>query len=71
MANITIDGVNYDPETLPQEALDQLSAMQFVDSKLGQLQAEIAALQTARNAYGQALAALLPEMTEATEDKPD
>jgi hypothetical protein len=60
MATITIDGVEYDSDNLPQEALDQLSAVQFVDSKITQLQAEIAALQTARNAYGQALAALIP-----------
>ena len=61
MAKITIDGVDYDPESLPQEALDQLSAVQFVDSKVTQLQSEIAALQTARNAYGQALAELLSD----------
>lgn len=63
MTNITIDGVDYDSETLPQEALDQLSGVQFVDSKIIQLQSEIAALQTARNAYGQALAALLPKQS--------
>lgn len=61
MTKITIDGVDYDSDTLSQEALDQLSAVQFVDSKIGQLQSEIAALQTARNAYGQALAAVLPD----------
>ena len=61
MANITIDGVDYDSELLSQEALDQLNAVQFVDSKVAQLQSEIAALQTARNAYAQAVAALLPE----------
>jgi len=61
MANITINGVDYDSDMLPQEALDQLSALQFVDSKITQLQSEIAALQTARNAYGQALAELLPD----------
>ena len=61
MATITIDGVEYDSENLPQEALDQLSAVQFVDSRINQLQAEIAALQTARNAYGQALTSLLSD----------
>jgi hypothetical protein len=64
MANITIDGVDYDSETFTKEALDQLGALQFVDSKITQLQSEIAALQTARNAYGQALAALISEETK-------
>ena len=61
MANIKIDGVDYDSDMFSQEALDQLSALQFVDSRITQLQSEIAALQTARNAYGQALADLLPD----------
>ena len=61
MANIKIDGVDYDSDTFSQEALGQLSALQFVDSRVTQLQSEIAALQTARNAYAQALADLLPD----------
>lgn len=61
MANITIDGVDYDGDALSEEAKAQLVSLQVVDRKLADLNAEIAIFQTARNAYATALNELLPK----------
>ena len=55
MATITIDGKEYDVESLSDETKAQLGSLQYVDSELARLQAKAAALQTARMAYGRAL----------------
>jgi hypothetical protein len=55
MPKITIDGKEYDTDQLSTEAKNQLGSIRFVDRKMAELQAEIAALQTARNAYAKAL----------------
>ena len=67
MATVTIDNVDYDTESLPQEALDQLQSIQFVDAEVAQLNARLAAMSTARNAYAAALQELLPKV----QDNPD
>ena len=38
-----------------EEAQKQLASIQYVDRIINELRAEVAALQTARNAYGRAL----------------
>jgi len=55
MATVTIDGKQYDTETLSDETKAQLGSLQYVDSELARLQASAAALQTARIAYSRAL----------------
>lgn len=60
MATLNIDGKEYDTEQLSEAAREQLACIQLVDQKLAQLQQEAAILQTARNAYAQALQAELP-----------
>jgi hypothetical protein len=60
MTTITIDNKQYDYDQLSAEAQAQLASMQFCDSELARLQAQVAALQTARNAYAKALNAALP-----------
>ena len=55
MATITIDGKEYDTDKLSDETKAQLGSLQYVDSELARLQAQAAALQTARIAYGRAL----------------
>ena len=67
MAKITIDKVDYDTESLSQEALAQLHSIQFVDSELARLQGLAAAMSTARIAYSNALQELLPEQGEEQE----
>jgi hypothetical protein len=55
MPVITIDGKEYEFDKLPQFAKEQLQSIQFVDSEITRLQAKLAAMQTARIAYGKAL----------------
>lgn len=61
MHTIKIDDHEYDIDTLSADARAQLASIQFVDQELARLQAHVAALQTARNAYVHALKAALPK----------
>lgn len=69
MATITIDGEEYDVETLSDETKAQLGSLQYVDSELARLQARAAALQTARMAYGRAIKQTLEEGIAPEEDE--
>ena len=60
MPKINIDNVDYDLETLSEEAKAQLSSLQFVEAELARLSAQTAVTQTARIAYSKALKAALP-----------
>jgi len=60
MPTIKIDNTDYDLDSLSAEAKAQLQSIQFVDQELARLQAQVAAMQTARNAYVKALKAVLP-----------
>ena len=51
MPNIKIDNKEYDLDTLSDECKAQLASIQFVEQELARLQAQAAALQTARGAY--------------------
>lgn len=62
MPTITIDNKSYDFDSLSSEAKAQLASLQFVDAELARLQAQAAALQTARIAYAKALQAALPPL---------
>lgn len=55
MAKITIDGKDYDTDTLSDEARNALGALQFTEVQIQQLQAKLAAMQTARMAYANGL----------------
>ena len=57
---ITIDNKEYALDSLSCEAKAQLASIQFVDNELARLQAQAAALQTARMAYSKALQEALP-----------
>ena len=60
MPIIKIDNQDYELDQLSAEAKAQLGAIQFCDQELARMQMHIAALQTAKNAYLQALKASLP-----------
>jgi hypothetical protein len=60
MPTIKIDNIEYDLDTLSDEARAQLGSLQFVDSELARLTNQTAVLQTARIAYSKALNAALP-----------
>lgn len=63
MATIIVDGVEYDADSLSEEATNQLQSIQFVDAELARLNAQAAVLQTARMAYSNALKqALVPDI---------
>jgi hypothetical protein len=59
MPNIKINNVEYDTASLSSEAKTQLASVQFCDQELARLQAQAAAIQTARMAYAKALQAAL------------
>ena len=65
MPTITIDNKSYDLDSLSNDAKAQLNSIQFVDAELARLQAQAAALQTARNAYAKALQAALPALPQS------
>jgi len=62
MTTITIDNKHYDLDTLSDEAKAQLASLQFCDQELARLQAQAAAIQTARMAYAKALNEALPPL---------
>jgi hypothetical protein len=66
MANITIDNIEYDLDSLSDEAKAQLTSLQFVDAEIQRLTAQSAVLQTARMAYSKALQAALPPFADGT-----
>lgn len=62
MANtITIDGTQYDLESLSEAARSQLTNIQVTDQEISRLQQRLAIAQTARQAYARALQAELPQ----------
>lgn len=69
MTTITIDGKEYDVDTLSDETKAQLGSLQYVDSELARLQAQAATLQTARMAYRRALKQTLEESKAPEEDE--
>ena len=62
MAKITIDGKEYETDALSDEAKNNIQNVQFCEQKLADLKRELALVQTARNAYAQALKGALPEI---------
>ena len=64
MKNITIDGRDYDIESLSDAAKSELQMIQICDHELTRLNTKLAIFQTARLAYVKALQANLPRMPE-------
>ncbi|MFI3154631.1 MAG: DUF6447 family protein [Methylococcaceae bacterium] len=60
MAIIKINDVDYDFDSLSNEAKAQLASLRFVDNELTRLQSLAATYQTARVVYSNALKAALP-----------
>jgi hypothetical protein len=60
MPILKIDNKDYDLDTLSDECKAQLASIQFVEQEFARLQAQAAALQTAKAAYLQALKSSLP-----------
>lgn len=64
MPTINIDNREFDTDDLSQEANAQLEMLVACENKLRELQRDLAITQTARNAYANALKALLPTPLE-------
>ena len=60
MPKITIDGKDYDTDSLSDAAKAQLTSLQVTDQEIQRLNIQLAIAQTARNAYAKALGELLP-----------
>jgi len=69
MANITINGKEYDLDTLPQEVKGQLAALQQCDQKINSWNMDIAIAQTARSAYAAELNLLLEQVAVVGAEK--
>jgi ABC-type antimicrobial peptide transport system ATPase subunit len=61
MTTVTIDDKQYDIEALSDAAKTQIQNVQYCEQKMAELKREIAVVQTARNAYAQALNNALPK----------
>jgi hypothetical protein len=61
MRIITINGIDYDIDTLSDETRGQVRSIQFIDDELEKLNAKIAVMSTARMSY----AATLQEILDA------
>jgi hypothetical protein len=59
MPNIKIDDKEYDLDSIPNEAKAQIEMLLATDNKIRELQRDLAIAQTARVAYGRALASAL------------
>ncbi|MBL1421056.1 MAG: hypothetical protein COC24_011160 [Alphaproteobacteria bacterium] len=55
-----MDGIEYDLDSLSDGAKSQLVNLQLVDQKIKTLRQDLAIMQTARNAYANALVGDLP-----------
>jgi hypothetical protein len=62
MSRITINGKDYELDSLSQETKGIIANLQFVNSELARMQAMTAILQTAQQAYSNALKAALPSL---------
>lgn len=70
MPIIKIDNVEYDFDTLSDDAKARLASIQFVDQELARLRAQVAAMQTARDFYVNVLKAALPVVSVGDTIKP-
>jgi hypothetical protein len=64
MSTIKIDDIEYNLDSLTDQAKSQLQMLQVTDQELQRLQLQLAIAQTARNAYANALKAALPTPLE-------
>ena len=69
MANIKIDGKEYDIDALPPEVKGQLAALQQCDQKINSWNMDIAIAQTARVAYAAELNLLLEQVAAVGAEK--
>lgn len=64
LSTIKIDSIEYNTDSLPLEALQQLQMLQATDAEISRLNNQLAIAQTARIAYANALKAALASATK-------
>lgn len=64
MTTITVDNKTYELDLLNEEAKQQLSNLHSADQEIQRLQVQLAIVQTARNAYANALNMALPNQSD-------
>lgn len=64
MAIVKLDGKDFDTEEMNDKALTQVRAAQFVINEINRLKMQLAALETARIAYTNALATELKQNSD-------
>jgi len=69
MTTIKIDGVEYELDSLSEECKAQLVSLRFVDSEIARMNAQMAALKTARIAYGKAIKQTLEDGVSDGDDE--
>ena len=62
---ITIDGNDYNVDNLSDQVKAEIVSLQFVEAEIQRLQAQLAAMQTARIAYANAIKTGLPAMPDS------
>lgn len=67
MSTISIDNVEYETESMSDEAVANLKSIQFVDGELARLNAQVSVMTTARIAYATALQRQLNGESDTTE----
>lgn len=67
MAKVTVDGTEYETETLSDNGKAQVASLQFLQAHMQQLHNEIAVLETAKRSYQNALKAELAKDSAETE----
>ena len=55
MSTVTIDGKEYEFDSLSKEAKEQLGSLKFVQAEIQRSKAQLAVYQTAASAYSKAL----------------
>ena len=60
MPTVNINGLEFDADTLSDEAKSQLGMLQVVDLEIRRLEGQLAIHRTARNAYSKALIEAVP-----------
>ena len=66
MPKITVDNIEYNTEDLTANGKAQVASLQFIETQLAKLKAELAVYQTAKVAYTNALKAELEKLEVAS-----
>ena len=62
---ITIDGNEYNVDNLSDQVKAEIVSLQFVEAEIQRLQAQLAAMQTARIGYANAIKTGLPALPDS------